>query len=67
MKITWLLGAVTALLSIPLCADTYPRQPQVDAQHYIFRLTLLTDDSSANQNEIQGEATVTLRDTCCVT
>lgn len=40
-----------------LGADTYPRQPGIDAQHYVFRLTLLTSDS----NEIQGEAAVTLR------
>lgn len=38
-------------------ADTYPRQLGIDARHYQFRLTLLTDES----NEIQGEATVTLR------
>ena len=38
-------------------ADTYPRQPGVDARHYVFRLTLLTSDS----NEIQGEATATFR------
>src|SRR5262245_11324199 len=38
-------------------ADTYPRQPGIDARHYAVRLTLLTSDS----NEIQGEATVTLR------
>ncbi len=37
-------------------ADTYPRQPGIDALHYTFRLTLsdLTD-------EIVGEATVDLR------
>src|SRR6187431_2546100 len=40
-----------------LGADTYPRQPGVDARHYAVRLTLLTGDS----NEIQAEATVTLR------
>ena len=40
-----------------LVADTYPRQPGIDARHYAVRLTLLTDDS----NEIQAEATVTLR------
>ena len=41
-----------------LCAfaDTYPRQAGVDAQHYIFRLTL-SDDS----DEIAGEATADLR------
>lgn len=38
-------------------ADTYPRQPGIDARHYVFRLSLLTDDS----NEIQGEAAVTVR------
>lgn len=37
-------------------ADTYPRQPGVDALHYTFRLTLV-DES----DEIQGEATVRLR------
>ena len=40
-----------------LGADTYPRQPGIDARHYAVRLTLLTSDS----NEIQAEATVTLR------
>jgi aminopeptidase N len=40
-----------------LTADTYPRQPGVDATHYVFRLTLLTSES----NEIRGEAAVTLR------
>jgi len=38
-------------------ADTYPRQPGIDARHYVFRLTLLTGAA----NEIEGEATVTLR------
>jgi aminopeptidase N len=37
-------------------ADTFPRQPGVDALHYAFRLTL-GDDS----NEIRGEATVNVR------
>ena len=39
-----------------LVADTYPRQPGLDALHYVFRLTL-TDLN----NEIAGESTVTLR------
>lgn len=43
--------------SLGLGADTYERQPGVDAQHYVFRLTLLTGDSNA----IEGEAAVTLR------
>jgi aminopeptidase N len=37
-------------------ADTYPRQPGVDALHYVFCLAV--DDSS---NRIAGETTVTLR------
>jgi aminopeptidase N len=44
-------------LGSELGADTYPRQPGIDARHYAVRLTLLTSDS----NEIQAEATVTLR------
>jgi len=45
------------LSSVGARADTYPRQPGIDAEHYVFRLTLLTTDS----NEIQGQATVRLR------
>lgn len=41
----------------PALADTYVRQPGVDARHYVFRLTLLVDDSP----EIRGEATATFR------
>lgn len=37
-------------------ADTYPRQPGVDALHYTFRLTLSDDN-----DEITGEATVDVR------
>jgi aminopeptidase N len=40
----------------PLAGDTYPRQSTVDAQHYVFRLTL-----SDTSPEIVGEATVTVR------
>ena len=49
--------ALTLAGTVGAHADTYPRQPGVDARHYVFRLTLLTGDS----NEIQGEATTTLR------
>lgn len=49
--------ALAAASPTGVTADTYPRQPGVDAQHYVFRLTLLTGDS----NEIQGEATATFR------
>jgi aminopeptidase N len=37
-------------------ADTYPRQPGVDALHYVFRLTLRDDT-----NEIAGETTVEVK------
>jgi aminopeptidase N len=50
---TFVLCAAAAQI---LTADTYPRQPDVDAVHYVFRLTL----NDAN-NEIVGESTVTLR------
>jgi len=52
-----LLTVALAVSSAHALADTYPRQPGVDAEHYVFRLTLLTTDS----NEIEGEATVRLR------
>lgn len=48
------------LLLFSLClaafADTYPRQPGIDALHYTFRLTLNDDN-----DEIAGEATIDLR------
>lgn len=37
-------------------ADTYPRQPGVDAQHYIFRVALSDDN-----DQVAGETTVDLR------
>jgi aminopeptidase N len=45
------LASVTSVL-----ADTYPRQPDVDAVHYVFRLEL--GDTSP---EIKGDATVEMR------
>ena len=45
-----------ALSSTDATADTYPRQPGVDAIHYVFRLTITDAD-----NEIAGECTATLR------
>jgi aminopeptidase N len=49
------------LLGLWLCAafvraDTYPRQPGIDVEHYVFRVAL----SDAN-DEIGGETTVRLR------
>src|SRR5947209_18582117 len=53
MKTLLLVGlGVCALLQ----ADTYPRQPGVDVQHYVFRVTL-SDDT----DQIAGETTVTVR------
>jgi aminopeptidase N len=37
-------------------ADTYPRQPGIDAVHYVFRLRI-----SDTSDEITGEASLTLR------
>ncbi len=48
--------AILAAATTSLAADTYPRQPNVDAIHYVFRLTLV--DGS---NEISGESTATLK------
>lgn len=53
------LGLVFLFLMLaapPVAADTYPRQPRVDVQHYTFRVTL-RDDS----DEIAGEATADIR------
>jgi aminopeptidase N len=47
----------TLILCAPYAgADQYPRQPGIDAQHYIFRVALADDT-----DEIAGEATVDLR------
>ena len=52
--------AIALILSsastLPLAADTYPRQAGVDALHYVFNLTF--SDSS---NEIAGESTATVK------
>jgi aminopeptidase N len=48
------------LLALGICAavhaDTYPRQPGIDVQHYVFRITL-TDDS----DEIAGDTAISVR------
>lgn len=51
-----LVAAVCGLAVSVADADTYPRQPGLDALHYVFRLTL--DDSS---DAISGEATARFR------
>jgi aminopeptidase N len=50
------IAVLLLLLAAPGFADTYPRQPGVDAIHYAFRLTL--DDAS---DRIAGETTITVR------
>jgi len=44
------------LAAFTLHADTYPRQPGIDVQHYTFRLTL-TDET----DDISGETTADVR------
>jgi len=56
-SLAWLAALLVFGLAARPAADTYPRQPGIDARHYAVRLTLLTSDS----NEIQAESTVTLR------
>ena len=63
MRVRIALIAVAACLAASSSrADTYPRQPGLDAIHYVFRLTV--GDSS---NEITGETTVTLKAVAPVT
>jgi len=50
------LTALLLLFTATVHADTYPRQPGIDALHYVFRLGL-NDRSS----EITGETTVTVK------
>ena len=56
MRKTFLILALGFFPTISLHADTYPRQPGVDAIHYVFRLTI----TDAN-NEIAGESTATVK------
>ncbi len=51
-QIAMLLAAII-LTASPSPADTYPRQPGIDAVHYTFRLNLRDET-----DEIEGEATV---------
>jgi aminopeptidase N len=48
-----LAWAVMAPVPLP---DTYPRQPGIDAEHYVFRVTLRDDT-----DRIEGEAEVAIR------
>jgi len=59
LSIVEMFAAVLIVLGVgwELRADTYPRQPGIDARHYAVRLTLLTSDS----NQIEAEAAVTIR------
>src|SRR5437016_4667964 len=56
-----LAGSIAAVLwscfsPPPAAADNYPRQPGVDVQHYVFRVSL-----SDTGDEIAGETTATIR------
>src|SRR5262245_44807518 len=50
------ISMAVLLAAVPVGADTYPRQPGIDAIHYVFRLTI--EDAS---NRIAGETTMTFR------
>jgi aminopeptidase N len=56
MRSVMAVAALVCGVSAPLAGDTYPRQPGVDAVHYVFRLVI--SDAS---NEITGESTATVR------
>jgi aminopeptidase N len=57
MRIVAAVLASLVFVTLPLGAlDTYPRQPGVSVEHYVFAVEL-TDAS----DEIRGEATVTIR------
>ena len=53
---SWRLTALLLLFTATLEADTYPRQPGIDALHYVFRLGL-----NDHSNEITGETTATVK------
>jgi aminopeptidase N len=44
------------LAAVTLLADSYPRQPGLDVEHYVFRVTL-----ADNTDQISGETTVAVR------
>ncbi len=60
MKVRLAGGAIVALVGClcvpPAIADNYPRQPGIDVQHYIFRVTLNDDN-----DDIAGETTAAIR------
>jgi aminopeptidase N len=56
LAILSVIGLAGLTTSARVTADTYPRQAGVDAQHYVFRLTL-----SDTSQEIVGDASVTVR------
>ena len=56
VRITVVIASVCLLRAVDQRRRYLPRQPGVDAIHYVFRLTV--DDGS---NRIAGETTVTFR------
>lgn len=57
------LSLVLILSSSRLGADTYPRQSGIDAEHYVFRLSLMPGANA----EVTGEATIGIRVTAPAT
>jgi aminopeptidase N len=51
------LAALALAVTATARADTYPRQPGIEVQHYVFRVTLLTTDTTS----IDARATIRLR------
>ena len=56
MKARLRFAALALCIVAAALADNYPRQPFIDAQHYVFRVTLTDED-----NSIRGATTVTFR------
>ena len=58
MRARFLIPALAVLLlPVRASADTYPRQPGIDAIHYVFRLSLMPGANT----EVTGETTVAVR------
>ncbi|NIR52983.1 M1 family metallopeptidase [candidate division KSB1 bacterium] len=56
LKVSVLSWLIIAAEFTSACADSYPRNPNIDVQRYSFRITL-----SDQNNEIIGEAEITIK------
>ena len=56
IRLAGITAALAGFFCAPAIADNYPRQPGVDVQHYVFRVTLNDDN-----DRIAGETTATIR------